>query len=218
MEVNFTLILNKYPLREFKFSTTINKNARQGLRGERHTIMKRMALLFIFIAGVHVCCFAQQVYLHPNDYELNTGLAFSEVTVGPKYLKTELTGVIKATDSQRNVVKIKKDSVWGYESNKGKVYRLRSTNSIELVDTGALVIYKFSSLYWDSYFFSVSLDSKTYRLNRHNLVEQSTNKGCIIEALNKLNEMNIRIKSRKEESGIFYINDVLSGLNCKPFN
>jgi len=179
--------------------------------------MRKGIISLLFIVVTHVCV-SQKVYFNPNDYKENTGLVFAKLKVGPKYLNTELSGNIKVIDTQGNKLKIKKDSVWGYESKNGKVYRLYRDNSIEVVDNGNLVIYKFSSLYWDSYFFSTSLSSEIYRLNKRNLVKQSINKDCLNEVLNKLDSMNKRIKSRKDNSSRFYINDIIDDMNCNPFN
>jgi hypothetical protein len=178
--------------------------------------MKKVATFTLFLAVVNLS-FAQNIYVTSKDYSLKSGLTFSKVSVGAKYINTELSEKLTGTDFNGNKVKILKDSVWGYETKKGKVYRLRSTNSIELLDTGDLIIYKFSSLYWNSYFFSTSLDSKPYRLNKRNLINQSTNKDCINKVIANLKAGNNRVESRLDKTDRFLINVVIRSTGCNPF-
>lgn len=178
--------------------------------------MRKLLILTVLLVYT-INSFSQKVFVNPKDYTEKKGLVFAKVKVGPKYINTELSENLSVVDNQGNHVKIKKDSVWGYETNKGKVYRLRETNSIQLIDNSNLYIYEFASLYWSSFFFSTSLDSKIYRLNRRNLLAQSMKKDCMNEVLNRLDSIDKKVKSRVGKSDRFYINEILSKLNCNPF-
>lgn len=179
-------------------------------------IMKRQLTPLIFLIFVFNS-FSQKVFIKPDDYVAKTGLAFSEVRIGSKYINTELSENLHVIDAQGNRNKIRKDSVWGYQTKEGKTYRFRESNSIQLIDDSSLCIYEFTSLYWSSYFFSVTLGGETYRLNRRNLLRASNDKTCLLEILNVMKSEGKNIKARLKDSNQFYLNKLLSESSCKPF-
>lgn len=154
--------------------------------------MKKLLFLLLFLESLNL--YAQhtnpQLYIKSVDISNNTEGKNRKIK---KIKRADWSDKIIVYYSNGNKKTFSSDSLWGFRDNDGNIFRSFKGELYNLRQQDSLCIYSMDhntgKVNYTNYYFSKSLDSNIFSLDKTDIKEQLNNSSCILEKIKKEKEL-----------------------------